>query len=806
MNRQNKTLLQAFMLAWLLSLVTSVGAWAQGVLIIVNHPHPVPLPRPIIIREPTPPPISYRVKELTVQATVKDQIAKTQVTQSFVNSGSTPIEVSFCFPLPYDGAIDRLTFLVDGQEIEGKLLPAEQAKSIYQSYVRQNKDPALLEWVGYGMFKTSVFPVPAGAERKVTLRYNQLLRKQGRLVDYLFPLSPAKYTSQPIEKLSVEISIDSSEKIKSVYSPTHPINIKRPDEKHATISWEASQVIPNGDLRLFYDTDPGKVSASLISYRPDKNQEGFFVLLASPEFKVAESEVAKKTVILVCDRSGSMSGKKIEQAKEALRFVLNNLRDGDLFNVIAYDSEVTAFKPELQAYNEQSRQEALGFVDGIYAGGSTNIDQSLTTALTMLQDNSRPNYVIFMTDGLPTVGEKNEAKIAANAREKNQVRARILSFGVGYDVNSRLLDRLVYENFGISQYVRPDEDIEQHVSNLYARMSAPVMMDVSVNIDVEGVTSQSNVNRMYPTKFNDLFAGEQLVLVGRYRQPGNAKIVMKGKIGGSEQTFDFPGQLVEHSPEQSMAFVEKLWAMRRIGEIIDEIDLKGRNEELIKELVDLSTTHGILTPYTAFLADENRRGDLASTTELYFHAEREVQALDRVDGRNGVAQRAEKQFFKDTPLADAGVGGGGFGLAEPADATAPASGAGVQTGPARPGGRMSAMRSRGSGGMMGGAARRSNLNAARYLNIESDEYEFAEGVANVGNQTLYKRGKMWIAANARDVDLEKDKEKLVEVERFSDEYFKLVDDNNAEENLVLASQADDEELLIRLRDQVYLIK
>jgi Ca-activated chloride channel family protein len=325
------------------------------------------------------------------------------------------------------------------------------------------------------------------------------------------------------------------------------------------------------------------------------------------------------------------------------------------------------------------------------------------------------------------------------------------------------------------------------------------MMDVSVNIDVEGATSSSNVNRMYPAKFNDLFASEQLVLVGRYRQPGNAKIVVKGKVGGSEQSFDFPGQLVEHSPEQSMAFVEKLWAMRRIGEIIDEIDLKGRNEELIKELVDLSTTHGILTPYTSFLADENRRADLASAERLYLHTEREVRALDQTDGRGGVAQRAEKQYFKDAPLAESG----NFGIAgdstAPASAARPASGAGGGGGFGGGGRRMS------SGAMMGGMAR-NGLNAARYRNIETDEDELAEGVVNIGSQTLYKRGTMWIAANARDVDLEKDKKKLIEIERYTDEYFKLVDDNNAAENLVLSSQADDEQLLIRLRNKVYLIK
>jgi Ca-activated chloride channel family protein len=798
--------LAALVAAWCLT--ASPSAWGQGVLIIIDHPHPVPLPRPIPPwpgPRPTPPvpPISYKIKEISYQAKIKDQIAQVQVSQTFVNTGSQQAQAQFVFPLPYDGAIDRMTFMVDGKEYDAKLLEAKKAREIYEGYVRRNQDPALLEWVGSGMFQTSVFPIPPGAERKVTLKFSQLLRKDHQLTDFLLPLSTAKYTSQPVEKVSVEASIETSSEIKSVYSPTYPIEVKRPDSKHAVVKFEATNTVPANDFRLFFDTNDGKLGASLISYRPETDEEGFFLMLASPEIKTEGMNRPAKTVIIVADRSGSMSGKKMEQAKEAIKFVLNNLREGDTFNIVAYDSQVESFKPELQKFDDETRKAAIGFVEGIYAGGSTNIDGAMTTALDMIKDESRPNYVLFLTDGLPTAGETNEAKIAANAKKNNKLRARLINFGVGYDVNSRLLDRLGRDNFGQSEYVRPNEDIEAHVSRLYSKMSAPVLTNVKVKIEVDEATVESGpaINRVYPKDVFDLFAGEQLVIVGRYKKPGNAKVAIAGNIGRESKKYDFPATLVEKSSDQTYSFVEKLWALRRVGEIIDELDLKGKNEELVKELVTLATKHGILTPYTSFLADDLARpGQLANTR---LSLERANQALDRLgeaEGLSGVAQRAEKKSLQDAAIAGNTVREYRLPAAETA-ASGPAPAApGIGGGPAFGG-------ANGRGGMPAtGRPLAAGLGQNRYRDIDSDQEVAADAVQNVGSQTLYRRGKLWIAANAQSVDPEKDQAKIKKIKRYSDEYFALVKANTKDENAVLASQQGDEQLLITLRGQAYQIE
>lgn len=732
-------------------------ALGQGVLVVDHGDHAGRLPRPPIWPHPphpVPPPrveptSTYKIKELSVQTTLTDQVAKVQVTQSFVNTGSTTMEVVFVFPLPYDGAIDRLTFMVDGKEFDGKLLPAEDARRIYEGYIRKNRDPALLEWVGQGMFKTSVFPVPPGAERKVTLRYTQLCRKVGGLTELLFPLSTARYTSQPIEKIELQVNLQSQTAIKNVYSPSHPIEIKRPGDSHAVVSWTGTNTIPAGDFRLLYDVGAQSVAANVISYRPAGSEDGYFLMLVSPEIKKVTDAVPKKNVVFVVDRSGSMSGPKIEQARSALKFVLNNLREGDLFNIVAYDTQVESFRPEMQRYNDETRQAALGFASGVFAGGSTNIDGALKVALGQLTDTSRPNFVVFLTDGLPTAGETNEAKIVANAKERNGIRARVFSMGVGYDVNSRLLDKLARTCFGQSEYVRPNEDIEAHVSRLYNRIGAPALTNVALSVDVEGATIEGggSVNRVYPREVHDLFAGDQLVLVGRYRKPGAAKITISGTIDGQKQTFAFPGQLVEKSADESLAFVERLWAMRRVGEIIDEIDLVGKNKELVDELVMLSKRHGILTPYTSFLAD-----DQPGSRDLAEAGRRANLALDKLQEAGGIAgfaQRDAKAMFQRA------------GAAAPADSFAKG----------------------GAGNGLGSAV---TAPRASFRAIDSDREVEVKTVQSVGAKTFYLRGGRWVDSTLTD-----EQEKAVrKVERFSDEYFELVKRHGKDVAKYLAIEGD----------------
>lgn len=785
MNSNVKSLTLPVIFATLFTLCFATNVSAQGVLIPDDQ---VQIPGFRIPRfhrhvPPAPERESYRISELSIDASVKDQIAQTQVSQTFVNTGSRQMEVSFVFPLPYDGAIDQLSFMVDGKELPARLLPADKAREIYEGYVRRYKDPALLEWIGTGMFKTSVFPVPAGASRTVSLKYSQLLKKELNAVDYLFPLSTAKYTDKPIDRVSLRLSLHNETPIKNIYSPTHKIDIKRDDDNNAVVKFEAKDAIPVNDFRLIYDTAADKIGASVISYWPEEEDQGYFILMASPAIKKDnEGAMSRKSIQFVVDRSGSMVGRKIDQAREAAKFVLNNLNDDDLFNVIAYDSAVVAFNEEIQRYDKDIHSKALGFINSINAGGSTNISEALKSALNNVKDDSLPSYIVFLTDGLPTVGETNEMKIVEIAKSLNKYDTRLIAFGVGYDVNSRLIDRLTNTNHGQSEYVRPDEDIEQAVGRLYQKIASPVFTNVRIDyeFDVMDVDQGEIVNRVYPSEALDIFAGGQLIVVGRYKESGTAKIKLAGKVGDAPTSFEFDAQFADKGKDNGKAFVEKLWASRRIGQIIDEIDLNGKNDELVKELITLSIKHGILTQYTSFLADEHDEANgLSDARRNFGRADSRLRSLEATSGRFAFGGRVSKQQLKGAqqlealivplPVGDRGAGigssGGGFGLS--------------------PSGRGSGIGAGGGAGVI-------------------DDSEGQDGVRQNKSGTMYKRGNVVIAANAADVDLEK--AEITDVERYSKEYFDLINGNTKSENEVISQQLDGEELVIRLRGKIYRFK
>ena len=721
----------------------------------------------------------FTLQEISVDANIKDQIAKTQVTQTFKNTSNRTIETTFVFPLPADAAIENFTLMVDGKELTGKLMAADKAKEVYQGYVRRFEDPALLEWVGKGMFKSSVFPVPAGAERKVIFTYSQLLNRELRLVDYQFPLATAKYTNGPVGKVDVRVAIESTQEIKSVYSPTFDAEVKRTDENNAVVTFEKENFTPSANFKIYFDSVAGKLGASLLSWWPQGEDNGYFMLLASPEVKNEGELQLEKTIMFVVDKSGSMNGKKIKQAREAAKFVVNNLSDNDTFNIIRYSDEVEKHRPELERYSSESRPSAIGFINDTFAGGGTNINDALQSAVGSLTDPDQPTYVVFLTDGLPTVGVKDEMEIVSNFKSANTAGARIISFGVGHDVNSRLIDRLTAASNGQSVYVSPDEDIETAVSRLYSKIAAPILTNVKVDYGLLNNANSAAVNRIYPKNPVDVFAKSQVVIVGRYNKAGEANIKMKGNVNKAEKQFDFKVKFAKRGEGHEHRFVEKLWASRRIGEIIDQLDLNGQNEELVKELVTLSVKHGIMTPYTAFLADENQDESIAlnGTSNLDLTRNNSL-ALEEASGDYAFQQRSAKNYFsRQDKVGEADSFQ--FGL----------------PGSSSPRGGM------GGAAIGGRIIRGTGLPASP--KADSAAKQSNAGIRKGNLATVFKRGNLLFASNAADVKIEE--VKPIEIARFSDKYFKLVDDNSDEENEALSLQEDAEDLIIRLRGNLYRI-
>ncbi|WP_165069033.1 VIT domain-containing protein [Paludisphaera rhizosphaerae] len=747
---------------------------------------------------------AFEVRELAVDARIRDQAAEVQVAQTFYNPGSTELEAEYLFPIPEDAVVENLVLMVDGKELPGRLMNKDEARRIYEEIVRGKRDPALLEYMGRGLYRTSVFPIPAGAERKVLMRYTQLCRRDRDVVEFSYPLSTQKFAGKPVGKVDVKVAIASRDSIKSVFCPSDDARIDRSGDHDVRVSLERRDVSAMNDFRVVYTLAEGRLGASVLSYRPSAGEDGYYLVLASPEVKASDSKPLPKTVVFVLDRSGSMAGKKIEQARNALRDVLNGLRDDDLFNIVVYDDWAETYKPELQRFGPDARAEAQRYVDNIREGGSTNIDEALRTALGLIKDDSRPSYILFLTDGLPTVSQTNEFQIADSCKKANLKHSRVFSFGVGYDVNARLLDRLSGGNSGASEYVKPDESIEAHVGRFVSKMTSPVLTGVQIAF------ADSDVNRAYPRELPDLFDGGQIVWAGRYRRSGPTKLKVSGRVGSESRSHEFPVELAESDRGTTYRFVERIWVVRRIGDLIDQIDLNGQNKELVDELVRLSTQYGVMTPYTSFLADE--RTPLHITANNAVAGERLVQ-LRELSGASGVNQRGLKNAYRDAEKVDS------LHLAESAsrfgfDAAAPQTSGGL---PGMMGGRSGGMGGMGAmmGGMMGPsdpadarlAARRQAAGAqagqqaqmGRQAGQQQGQAQArAETVRQVGAKTFYFKEGRWV-----DSAVKPGEEAGAKVVRqFSDDYFNLARAQSADWNQYLTFT---DPVVVKLADAVYRI-
>ena len=529
-----------------------------------------------------------------VSVEIRDGMVTTCVDQLFRNDAPVAIEGRYVFPLPAGAVVTGFTLWVDGEPLEGSVLPADEARAIYEDYVRRIIDPALLEYVGRDTLSARVFPIPPGGERRIEITYHELLTPDAGVYRYRYPLDTERFSARPLESLHLHVDLQTSTPLRAVYSPTHPISVIRSADTAAAADHDETHVLPTTDFLLYYSTFPEDMGMTLVTYRAP-GEDGYFLMLINPRWDDAVDALPKDIVVVV-DRSGSMSGEKIEQAKRALSFILENLSPEDRFAVLSFNDAVEALHSELTPVSVDAIRAAVSWVQGVDATGGTNIDEVLQVALSMIEPSERPAMVVFLTDGEPTVGVADPVTIAEHAAVANRAGARLFCFGVGYNVNTVLLDRLSQENRGATTYVLPGDNLEVVLSTFYLKISSPVLSDPKVSI--AGV----DVYDVHPATLPDVFRGSQVLLVGRYRDAGPSEVTLAGRVGDAETIHVYERAFPEVDLAES--FLPRLWAARRIAFLIDQIRLYGESEELVDDVIRLSQRYGIITPYTSFLVEE----------------------------------------------------------------------------------------------------------------------------------------------------------------------------------------------------------
>ena len=430
----------------------------------------------------------------------------------------------------------------------------------------------------------------------------------------MLPLNTEKFSAKPIKNVSVKVDLESKRPLKSIYSPSHSVEVKRDGPNRATVGYEASDVQPDTDFALYFAPEKDEIGVNLLTHRRS-DEDGYFLLLASPGVDVKEKQVVMKDVAFVLDTSGSMAGKKLEQAKKALQFCVENLNDGDRFEIIRFSTEVEPLFDKLVEATKANRTKAEDFIKDLKPIGGTAIDDALHKALALRPgEGDRPFVVIFLTDGRPTIGTTDEDQIVADVKKASEGHTRIFCFGIGTDVNTHLLDRITEDTRAVSQYVLPEEDLEVKVSNFFSKIKEPVLANPTLKF-----TGDIRATKLYPSPLPDLFKGEQLVLVGRYSGKGDSAVIVEGTVNGTARKFTYEVKFPGESDENE--FIPRLWATRRVGYLLDEIRLHGENAELRDEVTELARKYGIVTPYTAYLILEDesasqRAGAHALAAEL----------------------------------------------------------------------------------------------------------------------------------------------------------------------------------------------
>lgn len=536
--------------------------------------------------------------ESTVTVTVEGGVATVEVDEWFLNSGSRVAEGHYLYPLPAGAALSGTSLYQGETELRGEVMDADEARAIYEEIVRRRADPALIEYLGEGLFRARVFPIEPGQRRRVTLRYMQILEPAGESLHFRTPgaLRPTMAVRPGAESggitganapVDLTMVVTPASAYLDPFSPSHALDIDRRGESlHIDVA-EAE-----GRVSVFLPRSGDLVGLSVLPHRP-AGEDGFVLLSLTPPATTDQAE--PRDLVVVVDVSGSMAGRKIEQARSAVRGLLDGLGPDDRFRLVSFSSGVHRLDTEWRATDPRSLEEAQEWVAQLRADGGTNIDGALEAAFEVDPGRERLPVVVFLTDGLPTAGEQDPDRITAEA-EGRRGRYRVFAFGVGNDVNTRLLDRLSEATRGTTQYVEPGEDVERALSLLAARISHPVFTDIRI------VESPVAISEWYPVHIPDVFAGETLTLLARYRGQGEGRVVVEGRRGGQVRTVVTSAIFPRVQPGNSG--LPRLWAARKVGHLTRQLWTEGETEELVDEIRSTALRYGLPSPFTSILVQE----------------------------------------------------------------------------------------------------------------------------------------------------------------------------------------------------------
>jgi uncharacterized protein YegL len=544
--------------------------------------------------EPGSQPLRVRKQVLTVE--VKDQVARATLDEVFENQTDKPLEGTYELPLPDGAAVSGFATWVDGKRVESHIQQTREAERNYQDAKERKQAPALLEKNAAGLFRMKVDAIPPHGTKRIEAAFAQILPYDSGTVTLRIPAATrGPQGAEQVGDFRASFDIEDQKPISKLEVLSHPASVERVGPHRFRVTLEGKNAQPGQDLVVAYQTESSRLGLSFVPYKPEGTQEGYFLLLASPQELTAAEDIVHKDIVFVFDTSGSMSAEsKIEQSRQALQRCLSYLNPEDRFGIVAFSDSVNPFRNTLIPATGQNVSAGIAFANGLRASGGTDIAAALFKGMALLDGSERPRVIVFMTDGQPTSGVTDPQTISHLVQEKNQGRARLFSFGVGSDVNRTFLEQLAKENRGGDGFIAQGQSIDTVVGGFYAKISKPVLSDLTIDFGDVVTTMQ------YPDVLPDLYKGSQLVLVGRYREGGHVHGSLDGVLNGQKHRIPFEADFPAR--EEASPFVARLWAQKRIDALLSQNRVNGERSEARDEVIALSEQFQILTPYTSMLA------------------------------------------------------------------------------------------------------------------------------------------------------------------------------------------------------------
>lgn len=542
-----------------------------------------------------------------VTARITGSVVTVEVEQRFRNPFPDPIEVRYLFPLPHEAVITGFEMRSGGRTIRGAVKGREEAQRLYWEAREEGRRAGLLEQERPNLFTVSVAGILPGEGVTARLTYEERVGYDSGICRFVFPTvvtpryvpagvgdaarltAPLAGEGEQVGDFSVTVEMEAGAPLADITSPSHRLAVARQGEGRAVVRLADGAAVPNKDFVLEYKVGSGDLRPALWLHREGEGSCIFLLQILPgglPELPQAEP----REVVFVLDRSGSMGGTPIVQARRALKACLRGLDSGDTFDIILFDDEVEVLSPQPVPFSQRHLDEADRFLDLCDARGGTEMLPALEAALALPRDRSRQRILVFLTDG--AVG--NEEGILRHV-ERHGDDARIFGFGIGPAVNRYLVSRLAEIGRGCAEFLLGDENIEHAVTRFQARLGRPLLRDLVLRC------RGGRFLDVYPNPLPDLYPGVPLAVVGRVEGRGRVRLTVDGRTAEGEW---------RHEEEVEMGRAEalrpelgRIWARERIERL--ESGLAGRHWE---EAVRLALDHGLLTRHTAFIALEEQAG------------------------------------------------------------------------------------------------------------------------------------------------------------------------------------------------------